>query len=103
MDAKSIEKNLNAYPIKGFMFVVDEIRSETSPGFLGPRLTIEISTVRGIKEVPDELEMVSWFYLALSDYVKLVYPNSPKLDIHISEEQGLSFIMKATIVTGLIF
>lgn len=69
-DATSIEKELNNYPVQGFRFNVTCCNTFTALGSITPIVHADIAATFLPDAVYDTVEIVSWFYLALTDYAE---------------------------------
>jgi hypothetical protein len=85
MDPKQIEKELNSYPVVGFKFSVTEIDITQDISLL-PEIRFSVSAKFLLSQESIE-GMVTWFYIALSDYAS---KHKAHLEIIIDEESDIT-------------
>lgn len=91
MDPKKIEKELNDYPVVGFKFKVNEMDVSQDISML-PEIRFNVSAHFVLSQSSIE-GMVTWFYLALSDYAS---KHKAHLEIIIDEESDFTVPGKLT-------
>ena len=91
-----IENELNAYPIKGFKFKVDQLAVSNDLAYIRPQIRLDIYAQYDHTNPAEPIDVLNWFFLALNDYVKDIPGNS--LELHYEHDDSGRIQTRAEVV-----